>query len=135
MKKFFILILSLFLVSCSKENEESILNRDQIMDGDFSSILGEYENESGEILELKDEEGFGDPNVQIGVVEYDSEHDIYMIDMHTCPKDSEYCEGGGILFVIPEGVEIEGLETDTSKIRINFGQAYPYEIEEIYYKK
>ena len=107
------------------------LNHSEIMAANFSSIAGEYVNSEGNVIFL-DEDGLNDNERQTREV-YGSPDSGYFMGIH--PK--EELDGGYLLMVFPIGVEVLNLEglTDTTKVRICYGQAEPMSVEEVYTKK
>lgn len=107
------------------------LNSEQILDGNFVSIAGEYINSNGKIIFL-DDDGLNDNEIQTGEI-YGSQDSGFFMGIHQKMSD----DGGYLLMVFPIGVEIPNLEglTDITKVRICYGQADPMSKEEVYTKK
>lgn len=131
-KRLFCFLLVLLIVSgCQKK---VILDHEEIMRGNFSSIEGEYINFEGQIITI-DAEDFSERLV--GDVEYVNEQYYYM----TLLADDGMLRIGFEIY--PIGVEVvtwddEGtivLETDTSKIRVRYAQAEPLSGKDFYTKK
>jgi hypothetical protein len=138
------IILSLFillmLVGCSdsksedkekikEEEKASELIHEQLMVGDFSSVAGEYISTNGKTVVI-DNEGLRDGEKAEGAVYYINDS-IYQMSLRTGDDPA----GGYMITVYPVGVEVEGIPTDTTKVRIAYGQAEPLYEEEIYTKK
>lgn len=135
MKKILLCFMTLFLLNAcsSSKTKSSELNHEQLMNGDFSSIAGEYENIEGKTYEIN-EYGVRNENEYIsGEVMYDlyGFEDLYLASL----KATDNGEGGCLLIIFPIGVSIANIETDTTKIRIGYGQVVPHNTEEIYYQK
>ncbi|MCH1942368.1 hypothetical protein [Holdemania massiliensis] len=131
MKKFLFSFLVLALLAgCAKpvvdSENETELNPEEIIAGDFSSIAGEYINSEGKITILDKEDI---KRKLLDVIHADNEH---------CYLNVRTDDGFGVgLFIYNVGVEIPNLEglTDTTKIRIYYGQDAPRYIEEIFNRK
>lgn len=109
----------------NSEEHIPLLNAEEILNQDFSSIEGEYVNSQGDIRYLDAE------YLQSRLLDVSKEKDYYFLNLKT--EDGF----GYALFVYDVGVEVPYFEgqTDITKIRISQGQDYPMYIEEIYYKK
>lgn len=128
------LLILIGLVGCSnkpnntEEDSSTKLDHDQIMQGDFSSISGEYVNSKGESVFINNE-GLQEGEIRVG-------DEVYYIgkvyQMSIGSLDSEY---GIMITIYPIGVEVNGVPTDTTKIRIGYGNGDPITDEYIYAKK
>lgn len=102
---------------------------EQILNGDFSAIAGEYVNGKGEIIKLN-EKGLKDEKERVhGDVIYLENYGIYQRPLWW----GDQAEGGYTITIYPIGVKVDGFYTDTSIVRISYGQASPMTEEEIYY--
>lgn len=136
MKKFLIKFLALsavfFVIACENNKKGVTLNHEEIMEGNLSSISGEYINSEGEVIIL--ESDITDRLL----------NDVMYIDgfyyMNVLTDDGMYGIG---LTIYPVGVEVMGwktnvgevvLETDETKIRIHFGQDIPMSEQEVFIK-
>ena len=127
MKKLFLcsIIFILFLTGCTKQSE---MNTQQILKGDFSSVAGVYINSSGQTIKL-DRDGLRKNEVQTSEIRC---YEDGSCSMGIHPKDQ--LDAGYALFIYPPGTEIYDLKTDTTKVRIYYGQAEPLSETEIYTK-
>ena len=125
MKKLFLcsIIFILFLTGCAKQNE---MNTDQILNGDFSSVVGTYTNPKGEKVQL-DADGLRWNERQTSDIRC-GKSGVCTMGIHVAGQG----EGGYALTIYPAGIEIEGLTTNTDKVRICYGQAEPMSEDEIY---
>lgn len=127
MHKLFLICLTFFLVlftGCSAHQPQ--INTNELLDGNFTSVAGTYTNPDGDTIQL-DEDGL-------------RWFEQRTRDVH-CTEDG-FCsmgihqkgvpDGGYALNIYPIGMEIEGLDTDTKKVRICYGQAEPMSEKEIY---
>lgn len=134
MKKILIMSLVLgacfFVIACGNNGKEVILNHEEIMKGNLSSISGEYVNSEGDVIYLE-------PNFQERLIN-DVRHgsDKYYLNVRT--DDGMF---GVLLIIYPVGVDVNGwdrdygdviFETDVSKVRIYFGHDLPMSGEEIF---
>lgn len=161
MKFIKVLMVSLVLVGCASKKEEqeqevivpktpTVIQtvepmekpayHDQIMVGDFSAIAGEYVSKEGETIVINDH-GLRDGEeacISCGdlVNYYEGTY-----AMGIFPKGET--EGGYAIVVYPVGVEVvfpvdagyQVIPTDTTKIRVIYGQDVPMDDEGIYTKK
>lgn len=142
-KKTIMLFLLLMLMGCSdkvkttEETQEINLNHEELMEGNFSSIAGEYVNLKGESIFINDE-GFHSDDLIGDEVRYDGS--VYFRSLH------ETVDGYGFQMTIyPVGKEVmgyplgtsqyEAIPSDITKIRVTYGQADPMSEDEIYTKK
>ena len=127
MKKLFLcsIIFILFLTGCTKQSE---MNTQQILKGDFSSVAGVYINSSGQTIKL-DRDGLRKNEVQTSEIRC---YEDGSCSMGIHPKDQ--LDAGYALFIYPPGTEIYDLKTDTTKVRIYYGQAEPLSETEIFTK-
>lgn len=135
MKKIVLCFITLFLLSACSSNKTTTteLNHEEVMKGDFSSVAGVYENIEGKTYEIN-EQGVRSKNEYIlGEIMYDLDgfESLYLASL----KATDNGEGGCLLIIFPIGIPVPNLETDTTKVRIGYGQVVPYNIEEIYYRK
>ena len=135
MRKFLILVILIMLVGCSSKSanideDNSIeLNHEQLMTGNFSSIAGEYISVSGETIVINNE-GLREGEVVKSEVYY-LDDGTYQMSLWWGDSDT----GGYMITIYPIGIEAENISTDTTKIRIAYGQAQPMSEDEIYTKK
>ncbi len=142
-KKTIVLFLLLMLMGCSnkvkttEETQEINLNHEELMEGNFSSIAGEYVNLKGESIFINDE-GYQSDEV-IG-------HEVYYNGSVYFRNISSKLDGYGVqMTVYPVGEEVMGyplgasqyeiIPSDITKIRITYGHADPMSDDEIYTKK
>lgn len=127
-KIYVVVILVFFLIGCQKQTG---LNHNELLSGDFSSIVGEYVNSKGESIFLS-------KDIEDKLLENVSYADgYYFVNVDN--------DGYGLLLKIYSiGTEVTcyydeyttlTLNTDTSKIRICFGHSDPISNVEIYTKK
>ena len=137
MKKILYMLLCLFLlVGCTHQtgdNTETLFSKyhDQIMNGDFSAIAGEYVNPEGHTIYIDSNEGENAKNIRYF-------NGTYVMDKYDK-------EGYGYLMRIYDiGTEVTCyynedktliIDTDTSKIRVFTGNADPISNSSIYTKK
>ena len=128
---FFALFVCLGLSACQAGTR---LNHDEIMEGNLSSVSGEYINSEGKVIIL--ESNMTDR--LISDVKY-IDNSYYYLNVTT--DDGMFGVG---LTIYPIGVEVmtwsktDGeivMETDTTKIRIYYGHDVPLNENEIYEKK
>lgn len=144
MKKNFLFIIVFFLViGCTNNNipndveEKKIeINYDSLLDGNYEILSGTYINSSGEIINLDDNACRSSNEVSSKKAEkLEIASGGYMIDIYSKEVEKDGNVYGILMYIFPEGVEIPTLESDTSILRISYGQDYPCEIENVYYKK
>ena len=120
------------IIKYDGDHNFSDLIHEEIMKCNFSSIMGEYKNPKGEITIL-------DNNVKCipsSEVVYDEKFKEYWLNI-------KIGDGGVQLNIYDVGIEVltyvngnyEVIETDTTKIRIYYGQDYPLNEEYIYTKE
>ena len=134
MKKFLMILLGLILCGCSMTKHEG-LDHDEIMDGDLSSIAGEYINSEGHVIVL---DAQWITQRLLSEVTYADDGRYFM---NVLTDDGMYGIGLEILPVGVEGVvwQVNSnnilMKTDTSKIRIRYYQAEAISETEYYYKR
>lgn len=137
-KLIIIFLILIGLAGCSNKTDNLErnylieLNHEELMMGDFSAIAGEYINSKEEIFFLNNE-GLRD-NGEFSMSDVYYINGIYQMNLWQGDTSSG-STGGYAITIYPVGIEIEGLVTDTTKIRISYGQAEPMSEEEIYTKK
>lgn len=135
MKKIILMITLFFLlVGCSSKENHSELNHYELKDGNFSSIAGEYVNSKGEVVTIN-AKGLreGEKSMSKVYCEEGDSSDGYQMSIFPIGAEPD---GGYMLTVYPIGIEVnEFVKTDTTKIRIGYGNGSPLDDEYIYTKK
>lgn len=150
MKKILICMLLVALAGCSNNAKESTASpypeststetaselthvkpayHEQLMAQDFSAIAGEYVSSKGEKINI-DNKGLqvGGDSESYSEVSYVEGYGYIMSIGST--KD----EYGVLMTVYPIGVEVSGVPTDTTKVRIGYSNGEPINDEYIYTK-
>ena len=100
---------------------------EELMSGDFSAIAGEYINSEGYIMKINNE-GLRTNEAEHGEVTY--ANGMYQMPItRRLGTNNTYT-----LTVYPVGLDLssEALDTDTSKIRIHYGNSDPVSEEEVF---
>ena len=154
MKKIIIVLFVLMLCNgCSIQNNDNspknsifltiipsiddIIPNEDFMNGDFSTIAGDYINVNNEVITIDDEGLQG--NELVNDTDINFFKGIYQMNV------ADQYNQGYSLTIYPVGIEIQNCyvtgdeivfyDTDITKVRISHGQADPMSIEEIYTKK
>ena len=94
MKKILLCLLTIFLLSaCTSKSTTVELNHDQLIEGDFSSIAGEYVNPNGETVVL------GNDGLRVGEVKQDEVYFLGKIYQMNIRRPENEPEGGYTLTV------------------------------------
>ena len=121
-----------FVIACGNNGKEVVLNHEEIMEGNLSSISGEYINSEGEVIILESD-----------ITDRLLDDVMYMDGFYYMNVLTDDGMHGVGLTIYPVEVEVKGwkpnvgeviLETDETKIRIHFGQDIPMSEQEVFIK-
>ena len=153
MRKIIVLLITTLLITgCSSKPEvtptkapvvtptqDELIPNEDFMNGDFSSIAGDYININGDVITINSE------GLNVNGNEFAESELHFGIDGSYHRNVVNTTSRTGLLMIIyPVGVEVEYYETatkkilvksDTTKVRISYGNAETTKEEEIYTKK